>query len=565
MLRQLSIHNYALIDNLDIELSDGLTILTGETGAGKSVMMGAISLLTGERADSKVLAGRDGKAVVEGTFANVSDDLKETFDANDLDWNEGTVIVRREISANGRSRAFVNDTPVTLPLLAEIAGGMVDIHSQHANRLLSQPDYQLKIIDSIAGNEELRAAYKEDFSRFVMLHSRIKRLRESMEKNRENAEFRAFQLEQLSKLNPRKGELAEVEKLYDLLSDADDIRGRLSEASNAISQADVSALSLLDEATSRLQGLDMSLFASNDSGESQSILERLQNLHIELKDIGDTLAHIASGIESDPVRLAKTDARLKDLYDAVKRFKVKDFDQLVELYSTLKNEKAGGGENMELLNRLESEAKGLGDRLKKNADAISETRFEAAGQFEKILTANASTLGLRNLQVKINITRGKLTRSGRDTVEFLCSFNKNQPLMPVSQTASGGEMSRLSLCIKAVIADNLKLPTVIFDEIDTGVSGDIADRMGSMMADIAAGMQVLAITHLPQVAVKGTSHLLVYKEDNKERTVSSVRLLSKDERVHEIARMLSGKEINKAALANARTLLNYANTRTLLN
>lgn len=565
MLRQLSIHNYALIDNLDIELSDGLTILTGETGAGKSVMMGAISLLTGERADSKVLAGRDGKAVVEGTFANVSDDLKETFDANDLDWNEGTVIVRREISANGRSRAFVNDTPVTLPLLAEIAGGMVDIHSQHANRLLSQPDYQLKIIDSIAGNEELRAAYKEDFSRFVMLHSRIKRLRESMEKNRENAEFRAFQLEQLSKLNPRKGELAEVEKLYDLLSDADDIRGRLSEASNAISQADVSALSLLDEATSRLQGLDMSLFASNDSGESQSILERLQNLHIELKDIGDTLAHIASGIESDPVRLAKTDARLKDLYDAVKRFKVKDFDQLVELYSTLKNEKAGGGENLELLNRLESEAKGLGDRLKKNADAISETRFEAAGQFEKILTANASTLGLRNLQVKINITRGKLTRSGRDTVEFLCSFNKNQPLMPVSQTASGGEMSRLSLCIKAVIADNLKLPTVIFDEIDTGVSGDIADRMGSMMADIAAGMQVLAITHLPQVAVKGTSHLLVYKEDNKERTVSSVRLLSKDERVHEIARMLSGKEINKAALANARTLLNYANTRTLLN
>lgn len=565
MLRQLSIHNYALIDNLDIELSDGLTILTGETGAGKSVMMGAISLLTGERADSKVLAGRDGKAVVEGTFANVSDDLKETFDANDLDWNEGTVIVRREISANGRSRAFVNDTPVTLPLLAEIAGGMVDIHSQHANRLLSQPDYQLKIIDSIAGNEELRAAYKEDFSRFVMLHSRIKRLRESMEKNRENAELRAFQLEQLSKLNPRKGELAEVEKLYDLLSDADDIRGRLSEASNAISQADVSALSLLDEATSRLQGLDMSLFASNDSGESQSILERLQNLHIELKDIGDTLAHIASGIESDPVRLAKTDARLKDLYDAVKRFKVKDFDQLVELYSTLKNEKAGGGENLELLNRLESEAKGLGDRLKKNADAISETRFEAAGQFEKILTANASTLGLRNLQVKINITRGKLTRSGRDTVEFLCSFNKNQPLMPVSQTASGGEMSRLSLCIKAVIADNLKLPTVIFDEIDTGVSGDIADRMGSMMADIAAGMQVLAITHLPQVAVKGTSHLLVYKEDNKERTVSSVRLLSKDERVHEIARMLSGKEINKAALANARTLLNYANTRTLLN
>lgn len=556
MLRQLSIHNYALIDNLDIELADGLTILTGETGAGKSVMMGAISLLTGERADSKVLAGREGKAVVEGTFANVSEDLKETFDANDLDWNDATVIVRREISANGRSRAFVNDTPVTLPLLAEIAGGMVDIHSQHASRLLSQPDYQLKIIDSIAGNDELIAAYKEDFSHFVTLHSRIKRLRESMEKNRENAELRAFQFEQLSRLNPRKGELAEVEKLYDLLSDADDIRGRLTEASNAISQAEVSALSLLDDAAARLQGLDLTLFEPEGADASQSILERIGNLHIEIKDIGDTLAHIASGIESDPVRLAKTDARLKDLYDAVKRFKVKDFDQLVELYSSLKNEKAVGGENLELLNRLEAEAKCIGDRLRKNADAISRTRVDAAARFEKILTADASGLGLRNLQVEIKITRGKLTRSGRDSVEFLCSFNKNQPLMPLSQTASGGEMSRLALCIKAVIADNLKLPTVIFDEIDTGVSGDIADRMGSMMAEIAAGMQVLAITHLPQVAVKGDSHLLVYKEDNKERTVSNVRRLSKDERVQEIARMLSGKEINKAALANARTLLN---------
>ncbi|MCM1489889.1 MAG: DNA repair protein RecN [Muribaculum sp.] len=555
MLRQLSIHNYALIDSLDIELDDGLTILTGETGAGKSVMMGAISLLMGERADSKVLANRSGKAVVEGTFDNVAESLKDVFAINDLDWNGGQIIVRREISANGRSRAFINDTPVTLPLLTEIAGGMVDIHSQHANRLLSQPDYQLRIVDSIADNAELLAGYKDDFSKFAALHGRIKKLREAMERNRENSELRAFQLEQLSKLNPRKGELEEVEKLYDLLSDADDIRGRLSEAANAISQSDVSALSLIEDAGGRLEGIDMGLFAEIGGDGGPSLMERLRNIHIELKDIGDTLQRIASDIESDPVRLAKVDARMKDLYEAVKRFKMEDYDHLVEYYVTLKNEKAGGDDNIELLNHLESEAKTLGDVLKKKAAEISSTRIEAAKKFEAILTERARTLGLKNLQMRVAISQGKLTRDGKDSVEFLCSFNKSQPLMPISQTASGGEMARLTLCIKAITASKLKLPTVIFDEVDTGVSGDIADRMGSMMADIASGMQVLAITHLPQVAVKGKSHLLVYKRDDNDRTVSNVRILSQDERVREIARMLSGKEINEAALTNARALL----------
>lgn len=556
MLRQLSIHNYALIDSLEIELNDGLTILTGETGAGKSVMMGAISLLMGERADSKVLANRIGKAVVEGIFDNVAESLKDVIEDNDLDWNGGQIIVRREISSNGRSRAFINDTPVTLPLLTEIAGGMVDIHSQHANRLLSQSDYQLKIIDSLAENASLLAKYKDDFAKFVSLHGKIRKLRESMERNRENSEFRAFQLEQLTKLNPKKGELEEVEKMYDLLSDADDIRGRLMSSANALSQSDVSALSLVEEAGTTLDGVDLSLFAGAAVDEGPSLMDRLRNIHIELKDIGDTLQHWASDIEADPVKLAKVDSRMKDLYEAVKRFKVEDYDHLVDLYVSLKSEKAGGGENVELLNRLEYEAKSLGEILKKKAEEISQTRIEASERFEKILAENARTLGLKNLQVKVKVSQGKLTRDGKDTVEFLCSFNKNQPLMPISQTASGGEMARLTLCIKAITASKLKLPTVIFDEVDTGVSGDIADRMGSMMADIAAGMQVLAITHLPQVAVKGKSHLLVYKRDDGDRTVSNVRLLSHDERVREIARMLSGKEINEAALVNARALLN---------
>ncbi len=555
MIRQLSIRNYALIDSLELSLTDGLTIMTGETGAGKSVMMGAISLLMGERADSKVLSNRDGKAVVEGVFDCVTESLKESFDANDLDWNEGQIIVRREISSNGRSRAFINDTPVTLPLLTEIAGSLVDIHSQNSNRLLSRPDYQLKIIDSIADNAELLAEYKSDFSKFVSLRTKIKRLREVLEKNRENREFRSFQLEQLNKINPREGELEDVEKEFDILSSADDLRTHISSASNLISLADISALSLISEAGSEIEGIDFSLFETKGEQDQPSIVARLKNIYIELKDIGDSLARIASGIESDPVRLAKTDARMHELYEAVKRFKVADYDHLVGLYSSLKAENAGGFERVDELTALESEARALGDSLKAKAENISKSRIAAARKFEKMLVEDARPLGLKNLTFSVSMTQGKLTPDGKDIVDFQCSFNKSQPLMPLAQTASGGEMARLTLCIKAITANKLRLPTVIFDEIDTGVSGDIADRMGSMMAKIAKGMQVFAITHLPQVAVKGQSHLLVYKQDEGERTVSHVKVLNEPARIREIARMLSGKEINEAALSNARALL----------
>lgn len=555
MIRQLSIYNYALIDKVELTLSEGLTILTGETGAGKSVMMGAISLLMGERADSKVLANREGKAVVEGVFDSVAPSLKKVFDANDLDWNDGQIIVRREISVNGRSRAFINDSPVTLPLLTEVAGGLVDIHSQHSNRLLSRPDYQLSIIDSIADNADLLADYRKDFSRFAGLRNRIKALREAMERSRETRELRAFQLEQLCKINPKKGELEEVEKDYDILSDADDLRSRISQAAYILSTGDTSALSMIGDAGAGIDGIDFSLFEGPSDPTQPGLMERLRNVYIELKDIGDTLARIATSIESDPMRLAKADARLKELYEAVKRFKTSDYQGLVDLYTSLKEESGSGGEGLAELNALESEARRLGDTLKEKAERISNTREAAARRFEEMLTADARPLGLKNLRFSVGMTKGKLTPDGKDTVEFLCSFNKNQPLMPLAQTASGGEMARLTLCIKAITANKLKLPTVIFDEIDTGVSGDIADRMGSMMADIAAGMQVFAITHLPQVAVKGRSHLLVYKHDEGERTVSHVKTLGNEERVREIARMLSGKEINDAALTNARALL----------
>lgn len=555
MIRQLSIINYALMDRVELTLSDGLTILTGETGAGKSVMMGAISLLMGERADSKVLANREGKAVVEGVFDSVAPSMKEIIEANELDWNDGQIIVRREIAANGRSRAFINDSPVTLPLLSEIAGGLVDIHSQHSNRLLSKPEYQLSVIDSIADNADLLADYKQNFSRFVTLRNKIKQLRQALEKSRENRELRAFQLEQLSKINPKKGELEEVEKDYDILSDADDLRSRINQAAFLISTGDNSALSMIGDAGAGIDGIDFSLFEGPGESDQPGLMERLRNVYIELKDIGDTLSRIASGIESDPIRLAKADERLKELYEAVKRFKVADYEALVALYASLKDECGGGSERIGELNALELEARKLGDTLKEKAEQISQSREVAARKFEETLTNDARPLGLKNLRFRVNLSKGKLTPDGKDTAEFLCAFNKNQPLMPLAQTASGGEMARLILCIKAITANKLKLPTVIFDEIDTGVSGDIADRMGSMMANIAAGMQVFAITHLPQVAVKGKSHLLVFKNDEGERTVSHVKRLGNEERIREIARMLSGKKINEAALTNARALL----------
>lgn len=554
MIRHLSISNYALIDTLELDLGEGLTILTGETGAGKSVMMGALSLLMGERADSKVLSGREGKSVVEGTFDNVAESLRPIFESNDLDWNDGQVIIRREISAGVRSRAFVNDTPVTLPLLSEIAAGMVDIHSQHSNRLLSRPDQQLRIIDSLADDASLLADYRKDFAEFASLRGKIMKLRAEIEKNRENRLFRAFQLEQLTKLNPKPGELEEVEKAYDILSDADDLRSRMSIAAGNLSAGEKSALTMISDAITQIGDIDFSIFGE-ETGDN-SLQQRLHIAYIEIKDIGDTLEKTASGIEFDPAALARADGRLKDLYDAVKRFKVKDYDGLIELYSTLRDEENGGGENQQKLNELENQAKAIGERLKSKAEDLSTLRAKGAEKFSKRLNQEARPLGLKNLKFEVRLTQGKLTHDGKDTVEFYCAFNKNQNPMPLAQTASGGEMARLTLSIKAIMADKMKLPTVIFDEIDTGVSGDIADRMGSLMADISSGMQVLAITHLPQVAAKGNAHLLVYKQDSKNRTVSNVRVLDDEGRIRELARMLSGREINDAALANARALLN---------
>lgn len=556
MLERLTISNYALIEQLEIDFREGLSIITGETGAGKSVMMGALGLLMGERVDSKVLADRQNKATVEATFDRVDPEVRSLFAHYDLDWNGGSVIVRREISASGRSRAFINDTPVTLPTLGDVAQHLVDVHSQDSNRLLSLPSHQLWVVDAIADNGALLGSYKRHFREYVELRSRIRKAREAAGRSRENRDLLVFQLEQLDKLNPRRGELAEIERQFDILSDADDLREHLYGAYNELDGSDMAALGCIGRARSLMDDVNISLFDDTGAEEGQpGLMERLGNLYIEIKDIAQTLEGVASEIEADPLLLAKVSSRMNELYEAQKRFKVSGDDALVDLRESLRAQlESMDGGNVDL-SGLEKQAKSLARVLKDEADRLSVSREEAAVGFAERLTAEARPLGLKNLRFEVRNTRGKLTSDGQDQVEYWCAFNKNQEPRPMASVASGGEMSRLTLCIKGIIAGMMKLPTVIFDEIDTGVSGEIADKMGGMMADIAADMQVIAITHLPQVAARGRNHYKVYKTDLDDKTVTRVKALNDSERVEELARMLSGSEINRAALENARALL----------
>lgn len=552
MLTNLIIKNYALIDDLNLQFLPGFTIITGETGAGKSIMLGALSLLLGERAESKAISDKTRKSVIEATFSTPDPALKKVFEENGLEWNPAELIVRREVSPTGRSRAFVNDTPVTLPVLSAVTANLVDIHSQHSNILLSQSGSHLAIVDSFAGDGELLSSYRNDFAKYISLRSRIKKIKARIEKNRENRDYIAFQLEQLDKIKPKEGELRQVEQEFDMLSDADQIREDLGEAYSLLDVGDRSLNSLLAETTSALGKVNLSLFAE-DGGEE--LLKRLEVLRIELKDITETVYDYLEQVDSDPARLAKVTERMNTIYDAIKHFKVVDEKELVALHKDLQQRLYSIDNGDEDVAALEKEARHLAKELKVKADKLSEVRREAADRFAVRLTETAIPLGLPNLRFDVALSQGKLTADGQDTADFICSFNKNHSMQPMSRIASGGEIARLMLSIKSIMAQTMNLPTVIFDEVDTGVSGEIADKMGEMMHNMGRGMQVMAITHLPQVAAKGDSHYKVYKTDREDRTVSHVRRLENEERVRELAAMLSGSSVNEAALENARVLL----------
>lgn len=551
MLKSLYISNYALIDTVDITFSPGFNIITGETGAGKSIMLGALSLILGGRADLKAVRDSGKKSVIEATFeVEGYPGLKEYCVANDIEWDDTTCILRREIAPAGRSRAFINDSPVTLDLLQHVAMQLVDIHSQHNNQLLSSPEFQLQVIDNLADNRALLADYTMRYRAYRTAVKRLHEARKAIEQNRADEDFTRFQLEQLDAMNLREGEQAELEHQRDVLANITEIKGALSGALDALTDGSSNILSRISDAADYCEELRQVI----DDGDS--IIERLESARIELQDIAETLSAYDRDLQADPAELEAVEERLNTIYSLQAKHRVDTVEQLITLREQLRSRLAdldGSGFTIE---ELEKEARRARNAARQMAGELSLRRKAEAERFAIQLRDAAVPLGMKNLRVEVSVTPADLGPTGADRVELLFAFNKNQPLMPVGGTASGGEISRLMLSIKSIIATRMQLPSIIFDEVDTGVSGDVANRMGAMMKAISSRIQVIAITHLPQVASKGDAHYKVYKEDDDHSTHTRIKHLTPDERVGELAVMLSGSNVDEAALANARSLLN---------
>lgn len=550
MLESLHISNYALIDNLDIDFHNGFNIITGETGAGKSIILGALSLILGGRADTKVIRNNERKSVIEAIFS-IKDypSLKKICDENDIEWDDLQCILRREIAPNGRSRAFVNDSPVSLSQLSDIAIQLVDIHSQHQNLLLASPDYQLNIIDNLAGNNDRLKEYYHLYQEYVNAVRQLKETRRAIEKGVADEDFTRFQLEQLEEMNLVAGEQEDLEREREILSNMTSIKETLFSALEALTNGKSNVLSLLNNAVDDCEDLE------NVLEDENNLTERLETARIEIQDIAETLSQYDSNLNADPQELERIEDRLNKIYSLEHKHKVSTVDELIAIRDNLQKRLDAIDNSDYAIEQLEKQAKQAYKMALSAAKEISKHRQDEANSFAKLLKERALPLGMKNLQCEIKITPIEISSTGIDKIEFLFAFNKNQQLMPVGNTASGGEISRLMLSIKTIIANKMQLPSIIFDEVDTGVSGDIANSMGEMMQSIAQNIQVLAITHLPQVASKGNHHYKVFKEDDETSTLTRIKELSIEERVDELALMLSGSTINEAARANARSLL----------
>ncbi|MCM1029404.1 MAG: DNA repair protein RecN [Pseudoflavonifractor sp.] len=556
MLESLHIANYALIDLIDIDFHPGLNIITGETGAGKSIMLGALSLILGGRADTRAVRHADRKSVIEATFAvGVGHPrLKAFCDENDIDWDDNHCILRREISPSGRSRAFVNDSPVPLAKLAEVAARLVDIHSQHQNQLLSQPAFQMEVIDTIAGNQDLLAEHRRRFEAFKVAAKALKGAKLKVERAREEEEYTRFQYEQLEELRlSDPAEQEELEARRDLLNNLTQVKEALRAAGDALSSGMSPALDRIDEA------LAVSSIFESAVSPHDDIAERLEAARIEIKDIADTLAAVDSNLEADPSELEDIDERLSSIYALQRRHHVDSLAGLIAIRDAFARKLRDLDNSDSSLASLEKEARKALALARESAAEVSKSRREAAEAFASRLIELARPLGMANLRCEVEVKpSSSLSATGADEVAFLFAFNKNQTLMPVGGAASGGEISRLMLSIKSIIADKMELPSIIFDEVDTGVSGDVANRMGLMMASIARSIQVIAITHLPQVAAKGSHHFKVYKRDDDTATHTMINELAADERVGEIALMLSGDPTSPSARQAAEALLDLS-------
>lgn len=565
MIKTLHISNYALIDNLDIEFDPGFNIITGETGAGKSIIMGALNLLSGGRADIKSVLRDQSKSVIEATFSYSADsDIPALLSQNDIDSDAGgECILRRELMSGGRSRAFINDTPVTLQILRQVAMSLIDIHSQNQNLQLASEDYQRHTLDLLAANGELLRQYADSYRTFRHALKEYSDTRDMLRLSRDNADFIAYRYEQLNALQLQPGEKAALEAERRELADIVKIQQSVEQALQPLAGAAVNGLGLLSDAHNALRRLsddDDERRAYNDSGNVacdsyRAMADRLESAIADVRDIADTLSMQTEKLPADPGRLQQVEERLSTLYSLELRNGVGDTDALIELRDNLKSQLDTLADADNILSALERRAKLAKRDALALATQLSERRRRAADTFAGELAARAMPLGLPNLQCRIDMTRDKLGPDGMDRIAFLFAFNKNQTPAAAGNGASGGEMSRLMLTIKAIVAEHTNMPTIIFDEVDTGVSGDIATRMGIMMASMARHLQVISITHLPGIAAMGSRHFKVYKQDDTDRTVTHIRTLDEPGRIAELALMLSGSADDTAAIANASAML----------
>lgn len=550
MLESLNITNYALIDRMEINFHDGFNIITGETGAGKSIMLGALSLIMGERADTRAIKMSSQKSIIEAVFAvNGHDALKDYCLTNDIDWDDSKCILRRELLPSGRSRAFINDSPVSLALLSGVALQLIDIHSQHQNQLLAKPDFQRHIIDTLANNEGLRTVFAQRYNSLREAVKTLKQAKVRIAKSRENEEFIRFQIQKLDELSPVEGEQEELERTRDKMANITEIKSNIDLALNALGNDEFGILHQID----KLQDAVSELAPVID--EESKLNDRLDMVRVELADIFSELQTVDENLGADPRELEYVESRLERIYDLEHKHDVETVEELIAIQRSLQQQIDELGDSDDTIQELERNARRAMSLAKQTAAELTKTRQIAAKQFGEELLAKAMPLGMKNLRVDINVSPADMTVNGMDNVEFLFAFNKNQKPTGVAGAASGGEISRLMLTIKSIIASRMQLPSIIFDEIDTGVSGDVANRMGDMMSRTANNIQVIAITHLPQVAAKGSVHFKVYKEDDEESTHTRIFQLSEDERVGELALMLSGDSNNATARATAMHLL----------
>lgn len=550
MLKQLYIKNFTLIDELDIQLHPGFSVITGETGAGKSIILGAIGLLLGNRADSKsIKAGRD-RCIIEAHFDLSKYQMQAFFDDNDIDYDACDTIIRRELTAAGKSRAFINDTPVPLTRMRELGEQLVDIHSQHQNLLLQKEDFQLNVVDILAQDSTLLLAYQQEYKQYTQKKSQLEQLKADIAKSRENEEFMRFQYKELDEAKLQENELEELEQESEMLSHSEDIKTALYTADNALSGEDKSILEQLRTAQNQLDNI------KEVYPDVAELAERMQSSYIELKDIAQEIGYSVDRVEFDPARLETLNERIDKLYTLQQKFHVEDIAALIATRDRIAQQLENIDHGDEDIESLEQEVKLSLQKAQQAAKKLTTIRQQAAKKIEEEMKQRLVPLGIPNVRFEISFCEKPLSKDGIDKVNFLFSANRSTPLQPVSQVASGGEIARVMLSLKAMISGAVKLPTIIFDEIDTGVSGKIAEKMAEIMTEMGnLERQVISITHLPQIAAMGSHHYKVLKEETENGTISQMRELSEPERIQEIAQMLSGSDITQAALANAKELL----------